>query len=47
MRKFTVKTENKLYEDLSFEQSYELFNKLNAQGVRATCYPEAEEYKAP
>ena len=47
MRKFTVKTEDKLYEGLSFEESYELFIKLNAEGTSATCYPEAEEYKAP
>ena len=47
MRKFIVKTEDKLYEDLSFEKSYELFIKLNAEGIPATCYPEVEEYKAP
>jgi hypothetical protein len=47
MRKFIVKTEDKLYEDLSFEESFELFTKLNSQGIPATCYPEAEEYKAP
>ena len=46
-RKFVVETEDKLYENLSFEESYKLFIKLNSEGTRASCYPVAEEYKAP
>ena len=47
MREFIVKTEDKLYEGLSFDESFELFTKLNAEGTPATCYPKAEDYKAP
>lgn len=47
MRKYVVKTKGKLYTDLSFEESYKLFEELNQQGVSATCYPIAEPYKNP
>ena len=46
-RMFVVKTEDKLYENLSFEESFKLFIKLNSEGTPASCYPVAEEYKAP
>ena len=46
-RKFVVQTEDNVYENLSFEESYTLFIKLNSEGTRASCYPVAEEYKAP
>ncbi len=44
MHKFVVKTEDKTYTDLSFEESYELFKKLFAQGLNVRCYPEPTEY---
>lgn len=43
MHKFIVKAEGKTYEDLSFDESYELFKELHEQGLDVTCYPEPTE----
>ena len=43
-RKYIVKTEKETFYDLSFDESYKMFDKLRAQGIHVSVIPEQEPY---